>query len=205
MEGLAAGVGLFVLAEPIMMMLFRWGNSLPPMPRSAAFILQMYVLGMWAYCVYPIFLQAFTPMKDAKTPLIVACISMAISLLLVIGLVWLKPLGWGAFGLATTLGITLSTVIMAVLLRRRLGRFGGRRLAISTLRSILASALMAVVIVLLKTWLAGAASWIIVAGCVPAGAAVFFLTAWVLRGAGTGRIVGALRKTVCRPGCGATG
>ena len=190
MEGLAAGTGLFVLAGPITKLIFQHGKFTADNAETAAFILQMYVLGMWAYCTSQIFTRAFYAIKDVKTPLKVACSMVGLSLPIVLLLIWIPQIRAGAFGLATATSAGISTVILALILRRRLGRIGGRKLAVSFARSAVACAAMAGAIVPLRFWLEsqGRHSGVVVAACVSAGAAMFLLVVRLLRAPELGRV-----------------
>ncbi len=181
MEGLAAGVGLFLLAGPITRLIYRHRAFTASDAAQVAFILRMYVLGMVAYCTYQIFTRAFYALKDVRTPLLVSCLLVVPNVAMVAGLIWLPALGAGAFGVATTVTFTANVLVQAALLRRRLGRFGGRRLLLSLARSAVACAVMGGAISLLQWALAGRGDWLVVGVCVPAGAAVFFAAAAVLR------------------------
>ena len=189
MEGLAAGVGLFLLAEPITRLVFidlvrLLGRSTRFTPEDAdvsARVLRMYSLGMWAYCTHTIFLRAFYSLKDVLTPLKVSCALVVLGPLLVALLVWVPQLGPGAFGVAMTVTAAGNVLVFAVLLRRRLGRLGGRKLATSALRSAVAAGVMAAAVVGLQNALGPAPSWLIVVTCVPAGAAVFLLAVLAMR------------------------
>jgi len=182
LESFATGVGLIVLARPIMRLVFAWKNFTTADADASAFILQMYAAGMWAYCLLTIFLRAFYALKDVKTPMIVSCVLVVVSLVMVLALVWIPALGAGAFGVSTAVTAVLNVLTLAILLRRRMGRFGGRKLAVSTLRSAAAAGVMTGVIYLLW-WLVGwrAASGLVVAVCVPGGAAAFLAAAALLR------------------------
>jgi putative peptidoglycan lipid II flippase len=229
MEGLAAGVGLFLLAEPITSLLYQHGRFTAEDSRHAAFILQMYVLGMWAYCSYQIFSRAFYALKENYTPLKVSCSLVVLELAMLVGLLWVPQVGAAAFGLTTATIFSLNSLILAIKLRKRLGRFGGRKLAVSIGRSLLACGAMAAAILALQwaireranwvhvpAWipegLARATAtgvvqwllrinvnWIIVGVCVPAGAAVFLLTARLLRAPELGELFARKRKPDADP------
>ena len=194
MEGLAAGTGLFVLAEPITKLIYQHRRFTPANAETAAFILQMYVLGMWAYCTSQIFTRAFYALKDVKTPLKVACSMVGLSLPVVILLIWVPQIRAGAFGLATACAAGLNTIILAVVLRRRMGRIGGRTLAKSFARSSIACAAMAEALYLIRWQFTDWANWLVVCVCVPAGAAVFLLVVRLLRAPELGELLGAMRK-----------
>ena len=187
MEGLATGMGLFLLAEPITWVLYRHGRFTAADVAQSAGILRMYVLGMWALCSYQILVRCFYALKDMITPLKISCVLAAVDLVLVATLIWVPGLGARAFGLATTITFSVNAIVLVFLLRRRLGRLGGRKLAASVARSVLACAAMAGAILVLKWVLGqlvheeGQRNWVIVGACVPAGAAVFFAAAWALR------------------------
>ena len=198
MEGLAAGVGLFLLAEPIMKMLYAYRNFTPQDAHDAAFILRMYVLGMWAYCTNQIFTRAYYSVKDTLTPMKVSCMLVLPELTMLVLLVWVPSLGAGAFGLTTAVIFSLNTAILALKLRSRLGSFGGRKLLQSLTRTVIACAVMAGAIIglwmLLGNVLGINKNWIIVAACVPTGAGVFLLTARLLRAPELGELFGSLKK-----------
>jgi putative peptidoglycan lipid II flippase len=173
MEGISTGVGLYILAEPIVKVIYARRNFSPADAAQAAFVLQMYVLGMWSYCSYQILARAFYSLKDTTTPLKVSCALAGVNLLMLVTMVWVPSLGAGAFGLSTTLTFMLNAGILIYLLRKRLGLFGGRKILASVMRSVIASAVMAAVVYLLQWQMKDVPNWIIVATCVPAGAVVF--------------------------------
>ena len=180
MEGIATGAGLYMLAEPIVKVIYARRNFSPEDAAQAAFVLQMYVLGMWAYCSYQILARAFYSMKDTATPLRVSCALVVVNLLMVATMVWIPWLGAGAFGLSTTITFAINAVVLVYLLRKRLGLFGGRKILASVIRGIIASAVMSAVIYLLLWLMKDMRNWIVVVACVPAGAVVFVGTAWLL-------------------------
>ena len=193
MEGMATGVGLFILAEPIMMIYARRKFTVAD-AMQAALVLKMYVLGMWAYCSYQILARAFYACKDTKTPLKISCILAVVNLILLLALVWVPDIGPGAFGLSTTLTFAANVTILIYLLRKRLGPFGGRKIALSLARTIAACAVMAAVVYLLRWYLKDTSYWLILAVCVPAGAAVFILVAWLLRAPELRELRGGLKS-----------
>lgn len=209
LEGLAAGVGLFVLAEPITQLLYAYRRFTPADAMQAAFILRMYVLGMAAYCTYQIFARAFYSVKDTLTPMKISLCLMLPELAMISMLVWVPWLGAGAFGLTTAIIFTINTAILAIKLRSRLGLYGGKKLARSIARSLIACAVMAGAIVaawwglgvgaqeVASNLLAGKA-WgfhlLVVVVCVPLGAGVFVLTLRLLNAPELGELFGSLRK-----------
>jgi putative peptidoglycan lipid II flippase len=180
MEGIATGAGLYILAEPIVKLIYARRNFSTADAAQAAFVLQMYVIGMWAYCSYQILARAFYSMKDTTTPLKVSCVLVVVNLLMLVTMIWIPWLGAGAFGLSTTITFAINAVVLAFLLRKRLGLFGGRKILASVIRGIIAAAVMSAVIYLLLWLMRDMRNWIIVLTCIPAGIVVFVGTAWLL-------------------------
>jgi putative peptidoglycan lipid II flippase len=181
MEGLAAGAGLFLLAEPITRLLFEHGRFTAADADASAHVLRFYAVGVWAICTYQISARGFYALQDTMTPLKVACGVMVVGLAAVLGSLWLPGVGAGAFGVGTIVSAALNTVLLVFLLRRRLDGLGGRKLAVSAARSLVATAVMSAVLLGVKHALAAHWPGVIVAAAVPAGATAFLLAAWVLR------------------------
>ncbi|HOD81112.1 MAG: putative peptidoglycan biosynthesis protein MurJ [Planctomycetes bacterium ADurb.Bin126] len=193
MEGIAAGVGMFLLAEPITRVIYRHGKFTAADVAVSASILRMYVVGMWAYCTLGVLQRAFYSLKDTVTPLKISCSLVVANLALVAGLIW-TPLHERAFGAAMTVTATANSLLLLVLLRRRLGRLGARAMLLSIARAAGCAAVMGGVILLLRWPLERFGALAVVGACVPAGAATFVAAAWVLRAPELGELVSSLRK-----------
>ena len=181
MEGLAAGTGLFVLAEPITSLISQRRKFDAAAVHETTAVLQMFVLGMLAYSTYQIFLKAFYALKQPIKPLKVVAVMAVVNMVLVFTLIWVPSLGSRAFGIATASTMSLDAVVLAVMLKMQLGRIGGRSLLKSLLRSAVAASAMAAAIYALRVPLAGRPNWLVVSVCVPAGALVFLAVARLLR------------------------
>ncbi len=194
-EGLATGVGLFILAEPIMMIYARRRFSVDDAMQSA-FVLKTYVLGMWAYCSYQILARAFYACKDTKTPLKVSCVLAVLNLILLLAFVWLPRIGPGAFGLSTSITFAINVIVLIYILHRRLGRIGGRKIAASLVRAAIACAVMAGVVCFLKGYMKDMNNLVLLGVCVPAGAGVFVFILWLLKAPELKELMGGIKKDV---------
>jgi putative peptidoglycan lipid II flippase len=193
MEGMATGVGLYILAEPIMKLIYARRNFTPEDAIGAAFVLKMYALGMWAYCSYQILVRAFYSLKDTKTPVKVSCILVFFNIALIFSTIWIPHFEAGAFGLSTAVTFTLNAAILIYLLRRRLGLFGGWRIAVSFARTVVGCVVMTGVVYLLRYQLGDVRNWIVVTVCVPAGAITFFVVVWLLGAPEMGELMGGIK------------
>lgn len=138
-EGLPSGVVLFVLAQPIITLLFQYGRYSPEASARAAYVLKWYALGMPAYCCQHILLRGFYSLKDTLTPMWISCSLVALNLLINVTLVWHPSIHEAAFGIGTALTSTMHVMISTLLLRRRMeGRIGAGVLIRSLARTLLA-------------------------------------------------------------------
>ncbi|MBI5765395.1 MAG: murein biosynthesis integral membrane protein MurJ [Planctomycetes bacterium] len=139
-EGIPSGVVLFVLAEPIIALLFQHGRYTSEATARAAWVLKWYALGMPAYCCQQIVLRGFYSLKDTMTPMWVGCALVLLNLAINATLLWNPWIGEAAFGIGTAVTSSLHVAVSLWLLRKRLaGRIGGRLLAASFAKTLIAS------------------------------------------------------------------
>ena len=69
MVAVPAAAGLFLLALPLVRLLFERGEFLPEDTLRTARMIRCYALGVWAYCALPVLVRGFYAQQDAHTPL----------------------------------------------------------------------------------------------------------------------------------------
>jgi putative peptidoglycan lipid II flippase len=143
-----AMVGLIVLREPIVALLFQRGAFDEQATRLTSMALLYYVLGLWAFSAVRIVVSVFYALKDTRTPVITATISIATNLAL--GMVLMGPLKHGGLALATSMASMLNLVLMVCLLRKKMGFIRWRPVLESCLKTIAASLIMATVVLLIR-------------------------------------------------------
>jgi putative peptidoglycan lipid II flippase len=136
-----AAVGLVLLGDPIVRLLFARGEFSAADARLTVQAVSYYALGLWAFSAVRIVTAAFFALQDSKTPVRAALISILANL--VLGIVLMRPLAHGGMALATSLASLLNLVLLLAALRRKLGAGGGRALACCLGRSLLSAGLMA--------------------------------------------------------------
>ncbi|NPV66170.1 MAG: murein biosynthesis integral membrane protein MurJ [Anaerolineae bacterium] len=141
-----ATVGLILIAEPLVRVLFERGRWLPEATAGTAWALQFFALGLAAHALLEILARSFYALQDTWTPVIVGVITMAINVLLDVLLIRVigEPgsLARGPFAglaLAMSLATALEAATLWLLLRRRIGGIGGRRVWALTWRAALAA------------------------------------------------------------------
>lgn len=135
-----ATIGLLVLSVPIVDVLFRRGEFSSVDAAGTSSALYWYALGLVPIAVSRILTSVFYSMKDTATPVWVAFVAFVANAAFCVILV--GPMGHNGLALATTLASAVNCAILLVLLKKRLGRFGGREVVFSGLKSLGASAAM---------------------------------------------------------------
>lgn len=136
-----AMIGLILLGEPIVALLFMRGEFGAVEVRLTAQALSYYAVGLWAFAVVRTAVAAFFAIQDSRTPLRAAALSILANILL--GLMLMKPLAHNGMALATSLSSLLNLAILLTFLSRRIGEVGWRSIAASLARSILSAIIMA--------------------------------------------------------------
>ena len=135
-----ATVGLIILREPIVALLFQRGEFDDQATRLTAQALLYYSMGLWAFSAVRIVAATFFALQDTRTPVKMAGISILANIIL--GLVLMKTLSHGGLALATSLSSILNLGLLLGALRTRLGSLGWKSIAMAVGRSGLCSAVM---------------------------------------------------------------
>ncbi len=137
-----ASVGLIILREPIVALLFQRGEFDVQATRLTAQALLYYSIGLWAFSTVRIVTATFFAIQDTSTPLKIAGISIFANI--VLGIALMKPLDHGGLAMATSLASMLNLVLLLGALRTRLGALGGKSIALSVCRSLSCSVVMGI-------------------------------------------------------------
>jgi putative peptidoglycan lipid II flippase len=135
-----AMVGLIVLREPIVRLLFQRGQFDAQATRLTAGALLYYASGLWAFSAVRIVAAIFFALQDTRTPVKMAVVSIAANIIL--GVALMNPLGHGGLALATSLASILNLGLLLKALRRRLGALGYGSIARSMVGTVTGSAVM---------------------------------------------------------------
>lgn len=139
---LPAAIGLFVLAEPTVRLLFERGDFLREDTIHTAAALRIYLLGMVAAAVDQPLVFAFYARQDTWTPAMVGVAGVGIYLLFALPLV--VPFGYLGLVFASSMQLTGHALIMLWLLRRRLQGLEGGELGMTAIKSLAAALPMGV-------------------------------------------------------------
>jgi putative peptidoglycan lipid II flippase len=121
-----ASVGLIVLAEPIISVLYQHGRFGAYETAESAGALRFYAIGLCGYAALKVLVNAFYAIDRRKTPMVVSFLAVALNLAL--NYLFTRELGWGHRGLAlsTACVATSNFLILYFLMRSHLGRLESR-------------------------------------------------------------------------------
>jgi len=200
-----ASVGLMVLAEPIISVLYQHGRFGAHETAESAGALQFYAIGLCGYAALKVLVNAFYAIDRRKTPMVVSFLAVVLNL--VLNWIFTMHLGWGHRGLAfsTACVATSNFLILYVLMRAHLGTLESRAmLALLARIAVAAAALFAVSWAgshfLLADW-AVQAFWpklVSLLLVISVGAAAFFFTASALGISEVHDITRAVRRRLQR-------
>lgn len=137
-----ASIGLATLGRPIIKILFERGEFTAYSTLITNNALFFYSFGLFACGGIKILVNAFFSLGDTRTPVKVAGVSFFVNLVLNFVLMW--PLKIGGLALATSIAATSNFIMLYILLTRKIGDVGTRRILNSFSRIIMAGAIMGI-------------------------------------------------------------
>jgi len=141
---LPATVGLILLRVPIIEVLFQHGKFDSSSTALTAWPLLFFAIGLSAFSMMKIIVQAFYALHDTWTPVLVAVSSLMLNI--VLNFLFFHPLQNGGPALATSLAAFFDTILLLIIFRRRHGRLGLGAVRTSCIKFAVASAVMAVIV-----------------------------------------------------------
>lgn len=178
-------VALMALNLPIISVLFQRGAFDVQDAVYTGQALFCYALGLWAYSVLRVFVSSFYSLQDSKWPFKAAVITLIVNVICSLALMY--PLKHNGIALAGSISASVNVLILAFVLKNKIGSFLDRTFYTSLFKIIASSVIMLGAIGLINyfmPWdtLAGFQSRLIfLASTVAAGACVFLVSAYLLK------------------------
>ncbi|MBI3977464.1 MAG: murein biosynthesis integral membrane protein MurJ, partial [Chloroflexi bacterium] len=141
-----ASVGLILLREPIVGLLFERGQFDARSTQLTAYALFFFAMGLYAHSIVEIVTRGFYALHDTRTPVMISLGSIVVNIALSLGLV--RVFQHGGLALAMSVATTLEAMVMLTAIRNRLGGLEDDQLTRSVTRTLFASAAMAAVVLL---------------------------------------------------------
>ena len=135
-----AAAGLWVMAKPIVALIFEHGRFTGFDTEMTAQAVQLYAIGLLAYAAVKIIVPVFYALDDTRWPVMASFFAVATNICII--LICIDQLQHRAIALSTSLTMILNFLLLAAVLYRKLAGYDLSRLLSSLIKILAASALM---------------------------------------------------------------
>jgi len=172
-----ATLGLIILRQPLIELLYQRGEFTALSTQLVAWALLWYAVGLVGHSVVEILVRAFYAMHNTKTPVIIGVLAMSLNIVFsILFIAVFSRMGWmphGGLALANSLATMLEMVALLYMMRSRLKGLDGRRVMIGFGQAAIATFVMALVLVAWMNQMLTQPVWLVVIGGVALGAGVY--------------------------------
>src|SRR2546427_2115129 len=147
---LPATVGLIILRQEIIEVLFQHGDFGAASTALTAWALPFFAIGLSAFSMVKIIVPAFYALEDTRTPVKIAFVAMFLNIGL--NFLFIRPLRNGGPALATSMSAFFNSFTLLAIFYRRYGSFGVREIGQSILKFAIASVALGAVVYTVIHW-----------------------------------------------------
>jgi putative peptidoglycan lipid II flippase len=181
---LPATLGLILLREPLIALLYQRGEFTTRSTQLVAWALLWYAIGLVGHSVVEIMVRAFYAMHDTKTPVLIGVGAMSLNIIFsVLFLALFTRLGWmphGGLALANTLATALEMILLLYVMHGRLKGLDAGEVLIGVVQAAGATFVMSLVLLAWLNQTMNQPIWLIVIGGVALGAGIYGVVVLVL-------------------------
>ena len=134
-----AGIGLWVLGEPIVRLLFQGAEFTAADTKATAFALGFYSLGLFAQSGIQVITRVYYSLNDTVTPVLTGVATVVLNVLLNLFFLSQTNLAHGGLALAFSISGIFNFFALVFFLRRKIGAMGGGKIAWSFMKTAIAS------------------------------------------------------------------
>src|SRR5687767_1472247 len=182
---LPASVGLILLREPLISLLYKRGEFDEGDVQLVAWALLWFAAGLVGHSIMEVLTRAFYAQHDTKTPVIIGTIAMGLNV--VFSFMFARmfiQIGWmphGGLALANSLATALEAAALFLFMRRRLKGIEGNYIARGFIVCALAALGMGISLWFWTQATGSLARWIVTLGGVALGGIIYGLAITILR------------------------
>lgn len=148
-----ATIGLLLLAEPVVYLFFEGGLFDSRATYMTSQALKFYSLGLVGFSLRLMLNKVYYSFQDTITPMINGAIAVVVNL--IFNLILIKSMGHSGLALATSISATVTTILLLLSLRKKIGPIGITSYAICFLKTLGAALIMGLVVYILYFKLGG--------------------------------------------------
>jgi len=199
---LPASIGLILLREPIVTLLFQRNSSDTGLPALIAWALLWYAAGMIGHSVLEVLTRAFYAQHDTRTPVLVGAIAMGLNVVFSFTFSsWFGRIGWyphGGLALANSLATALEASTLFIILRKRLSGINELNILRGGLLSTAGTLGMSATVFFCLRLFTGQPAWLLTITGIAAGGIVYVMMMAVLRVPELAALTGAIRRRLIK-------
>ena len=198
-----ATLGMILIRYPLVRVLLERGEFNARSTAMVAWGLMWYSAGLVGHCLVEVLSRAFYALHDTRTPVGVGIGAMGLNIglsFLLSG--WFRSIGQfglGGLALANSVATAIESVILILILRKRLGGLSGRSILDGAWKAMIGTVFMGAVIVALTAVFAGRSLMTLLSG-VLAGVLVYGLAMYLFKVPEFRQLLGALKRKLARLG-----
>lgn len=142
-----ATIGIMLLAKPMVFLFFQRGafDDLATSMTSGALI--FYSVGLVGASLRLMLNKVFYSFQDTKTPMVNGAIAVGLNLIL--NLILVGPLQHMGLALATSISTTITTILLFIALRKKLGPLGMGNMVLTFIKTLISALIMGLVVYLI--------------------------------------------------------
>lgn len=141
-----SSAGLAVLGESMIGAIYQGGRFQDYDTQQTAVALACYAVGLGGYAALKVLTPAFYALDDARTPMVISFLSIAINYVVVSLAIHAAGFGHAGLALSTSVVALFGFLTLFLVMRKRIGGIHGRDLFATVVKVTFASALMALVV-----------------------------------------------------------
>lgn len=137
-------IGAFILAEPIVRILFEKGKFDASATIATSHVLAYYAIGMVATGFREVLVRVFYSLKDTKTPMknSILCVTFNI----IFNLILIKYLKAPGLALGSSISAILAAAFLMFSLRKKIGKLNGMSILSTIIKTFIAGIVMAIAV-----------------------------------------------------------
>lgn len=201
---LPATIGLVLLRVPLVRVLYERGSFDATSTQMVAWALLWYALGLAGHSLVEVLSRAFYAMHDTKTPVLVGVAAMTGNILLSFFFSRLfSQIGWlplGGLALANTTATAVESLVLLMIMRRRLSGLGGKQILRTGALALAASTVMGLVLFALMSFFGNYNKFLVLVVGVVLGVAVYAGMLWLLKVPEVGAIMRRIKGKLAQKG-----
>jgi putative peptidoglycan lipid II flippase len=182
---LPASVGLILLREPIISLLYQRGEFDSNSVQLVSWALLWYATGLVGHSIMEVLTRAFYAQHDTKTPVIIGVIAMGLNVIFSIAFSkYFESIGWlplGGLALANSLATAIEATVLFIVMRKRLNGIEGNHILRGAIPSFVSASAMALTLFYFLIYGKNLTVWILVSIGIVIGGFVYFAILFILR------------------------